>query len=211
MKLVDYFDRPKHEASGSTTIRVSQLAIEILELQIAEALNQRGYFLALLGALCLPDMASALSSEDGEASGEKYVAWYETWVRPQYAEYVAGVQERAGLPPIQRPIPHPLTGEMCYAYRCAMLHQGRAHHAKMGYTRIMFLEPGSHENGIQYVDVGGPLLVKLETFCGQILEGVRRWRAAVCDNEDYKRNLAKTVQRYPETFGQLRFGATIIT
>lgn len=187
------------------------LAIDILEVQISEALDQKGYFLALLGALCLPDMAAALSSKDGEASGERYIAWYEQWVRPQYAEYVAGVQERAGLPPIQRPIPHPLTGEMCYACRCAMLHQGRSQHAKLGYTRIMFLEPDGHNYGIQYADVGGPLLVSLETFCGQILEGVRRWRAAVCDNENYKRNLAETVQRYPETFGQLRFGAPVIT
>ena len=188
-----------------------ELAIELLEAQIAAAEGQGGYVLALLGALCLPDIAGAMGSDDGRAAKDKYIGWYDKWVEPLPAEDVRRLFEDLDNPNVPTDLPHFVSGADCWAFRCVMLHQGRTDHDDLSYDRIMFLETGTRDNGIHFADVGGPLLINLATFCGHILEGTRRWHLAMAGTESYERNRAASLRRYPEAFGRLRFGAPIIT
>jgi hypothetical protein len=78
--------------------------------QIDCAVGANLYYVALLAALSLPDICGAMESDDGEATGQRYIAWFNRWVAPKYT--VRGAPS--------------LTGEVCYYYRCSALHQGRA-------------------------------------------------------------------------------------
>ena len=45
--------------------------------QTDKALDERLYYLALIAALTIPDMAAALESPDGRSSAKRYISWYE--------------------------------------------------------------------------------------------------------------------------------------
>lgn len=45
--------------------------------QTQKAVEAKLYYLALMSALTIPDIAAALESSDGLASGARYAAWYE--------------------------------------------------------------------------------------------------------------------------------------
>src|ERR1700693_5482967 len=84
------------------------------------AANTAGlYYVALFSALALPDICAALESPDGEAKGDRYIAWFDRHAASGF-----------------------LTGETAYYFRCAMLHQGKTGHPK-GYSKIVFVEPGA--------------------------------------------------------------------
>ena len=51
--------------------------------QVESSLDHGLYYVALMSALTIPDMAAALESSDGTTNGEKYQKWYEKWVQPE--------------------------------------------------------------------------------------------------------------------------------
>jgi hypothetical protein len=48
------------------------------------------YYLALAGALAVPDICGALEAPDGEATGQRYKAWFDTNVSPLHMESSPG-------------------------------------------------------------------------------------------------------------------------
>ena len=92
---------------------------EIFE-QIGKALCVELHFVALSTALMIPDIAGAIDSEDGQASGEKYRKWYDTWVGSA-CQFV--------------------NGEICYQLRCSLLHQGSLNLRNKPYKRVIFIHP----------------------------------------------------------------------
>lgn len=56
--------------------------------QIESSLESDLYYLTLFAALTIPDIGGALDSDNGEATGPKYIEWYEEWVRPRFVEAV---------------------------------------------------------------------------------------------------------------------------
>src|SRR5438132_8002722 len=115
------------------------------------------YYVALLTALSVPDICGALESEDGEATRTKYIAWFDRWVASKYV--VRGAPS--------------LTGEVCYYYRCSALHQGRAAHPRMGYSRVLFVEPGATTNVFHNNILGDALNIDLSHFVRDLLAGAR--------------------------------------
>jgi hypothetical protein len=95
--------------------------------QIRKALEVDLYYLALFVALALPDICGAIGSSDGNATGQKYAAWFDKYVGPKYGG-AAGQH---------------LTGGDCYLFRCSLLHQGSSQHAKSRYSRYLFVEPAA--------------------------------------------------------------------
>jgi hypothetical protein len=71
--------------------------------QIRAASEAGLYFMALFGALVLPDMCAALASDNGSTSGPKYRAWLKTYVPEEAAD-----------------------ADLIWGVRCSLLHQGRA-------------------------------------------------------------------------------------
>lgn len=177
--------------------------------QIESSLASRQYFLSLFTSLSVPDIAGALGSENGEATGKKFAAWYEAWVRPRFRENVV-----AGLPHDVRhhikDLENPLDGDSCYQFRCSLLHQGRTQHPKSKFTRIIFIEPGATTNVIHYGQMNDALCIDLAHFCTEVLQGARAWLAAHEGDPDVQRNLARFVQRHPNGLAPYIVGVPVI-
>ena len=191
------------------------MALALLESQIAASLTQRSYLLALLGTLCVPDMAGAISSDQGVASRQAYIDWYERWVRQVYVAQVRRTFEWQGSA-IPATLANPFTGAMCYAYRCAMLHQGRSDPENLGYSQVLFLEPDAPNNGLHMHNLGtpevpGPLILNLVRFCTDMLDGLRTWQETSMGTEPYERNMAKTLQRDQDGVWAVHFRASVVT
>ena len=165
--------------------------------QTRKALDADLYYLALLSALSIPDIAGALGSDDGRASGQRYAAWYETWVRPRLKE--------------NRHRENPLSGEACYGFRCAMLHQGRSQRSNDQYSHIMFIEPGHLNCNIHYCVFGGKaLLIELAEFVEEILRGCELWLDRVQGSDPFEKNYATVARRHPQGLAPYVNGVPVV-
>ena len=165
--------------------------------QIEGSLGSGFYYLSLFGALALPDIAGALESDDGEASGKKYIDWYEKWVRPRFLESpLSMIPEQVRLQfGDQR---SPLSGEDCYYFRCSLLHQGSSQHPKGEFTRIIFIEPGSTTNVFHHTQIKDALAIDLSLFCREVTSGAIRWLETVEESPRYKQNYERFARRHAE-------------
>jgi hypothetical protein len=84
-------------------MRMMEGPVDELIRQIRLATNVGLYYLALFGALALPDICGALASSDGKGCRSKYIEWLRD-----------SVPEQAGA------------AELIYGLRCSLIHQGRA-------------------------------------------------------------------------------------
>ena len=125
--------------------------------QINAAVGAGLFYVALHSALALPDICAALESPSGTTSGERYADWFDRFVANKYT-----------VGPNKEPS---LTGDQCYQFRCALLHQGRLQPDRaQGYSRMFFLEPNGglimHNNVM-----GDALNIDVRIFCGDLIAG----------------------------------------
>jgi len=171
------------------------MSLNVLIDQLEKSLDSKFYFLALATALSVPDIAAAIDSDDGKATGSKYKSWYDKWVLPRFSINVNQMlQARGHSIPIE--IEHPFSGEECYYYRCSMLHQARSTHDKSAFSRVLFIEPKSTTNVVHYGRFNDSLTIDLPSFCFEVVQGYKDWVNVAQSTENYKRNIAKTIQRY---------------
>lgn len=177
--------------------------------QIERSLGSGLYYVSLCMALAIPDIAGALSSDDGEASGAKYAAWFEKWVRPRFFETVL-----ASLPPEHRQyvkgIENPLTGDACYRFRCSLLHQGSSQHPKSPFTRIIFIEPGATTNVVHYGTMDDALCIDLNLFCCEMISGARLWLKQAEQEPCYIRNYQRFARRHANGLAPYIAGVPVI-
>ncbi|MGB7816656.1 MAG: hypothetical protein WBL28_09940 [Methylotenera sp.] len=148
--------------------------------QIKSASDHGLYHVALISALAVPDICGALESSDGQATGVKYKKWFDQWISLKYGDSTGTS----------------FSGETCYFYRCAVLHQGRASHAKSQFSRVAFLEP----NGILSMHdciINNVLIIDIPTFCDDMIDGAAQWLKQIENNPVFKNNFAHRMQRYP--------------
>lgn len=163
--------------------------MEELLQQIERSIENGTYLLGLYVTLALPDICGALQSPDGTANRARYIAWFNQWVSANYDGN--------------------LTGEQCYAYRCGILHQGRANHKKLGYSRIIFIEPGStmtfHRNILN-----DAYNIDLRLFSGDVITGVRAWLDEVQNSQHFRTNYEHLMKRYPNGLTPYIVGIPVI-
>lgn len=163
--------------------------------QIKNALDADLYHLALFGALAVPDICGAISSEDGKATGQKYKNWFNKYVSLKYLHPTRGQD---------------ITGEDCYRFRCSMLHQGTSHHVTGKYSRFIFVEHPSVYMHCTLIEADGLILaINTSVFCDDILGGAETWITEYQGTEVYKRNIAKFMRHYPEGLAPV-FGVPVI-
>jgi len=183
--------------------------------QLEQSLASGQYFLSLFTALTLPDIAAALDAPDGTANGQRYASWYDKWVRPQFAEAILAL-----LPPsmpaeereyvkqgLKQP---PLDGDACYRFRCSLLHQGTTQHPKSPFSRIIFVEPHATTNTIHNCIMNDALCIDLQSFCREVIAGVRTWLNHVEKTELFKVNYEKFVRRHPEGLKPYIVGVPVV-
>lgn len=178
--------------------------------QIEASLGSRLYFLSLQSSLTVPDIAGALSSENGEASPAKFADWFEAWARPRFMDTVL-----ASVPAEHRQhvrhMENPLTGDACYRFRCSLLHQGSAQqHPNNPMPRIIFIEPGATTNVIHYGRLNDALCIDLNLFCREIISGARLWLAQAEQDPNYIRNYERFARRHPEGLRPYIVGVPVV-
>ena len=158
------------------------------------AANDAGlYYVALFSALAVPDICGAIETQDGAATGQKYKACFDRWVAPKYS-FHGGTT---------------ITGEVCYYYRCAALHQGRATHPRMQYSRIVFVEP--NPRFIMHNNVMNDALnIDVKAFCEDIISACEAWLTAAAADPTVQSNLASSMQRYPQGLSPYIVGIPVI-
>lgn len=143
--------------------------------------------LALTGTLALPDMCAALESDIGTTTGARYKAWVSTWIAPEYAD---------------------LDADELWRLRCSMIHQGRSETAD--YERIIFVAPNSgtsfHNNVFD-----NALNLDLPTFCGDVMDAVRRWETSMQGNANYELNIQSLMRWHPKGLSPYIVGVPVLS
>ncbi len=144
--------------------------------QIRAASTAGLYYMALLGALTLPDICGALSSKDGAASASKYKDWLRKYVPEQAAE-----------------------ADDIYGLRCSLLHQGRAM-PQGGTFPIAFMGPGGMQLHNLSTIVNGKQVgwISVEMFVEEVTGGAERWLKKYGQTNTVARNLGKFARLRPE-------------
>jgi hypothetical protein len=190
--------------------------MRLLLEQIEQSLNHRYYYLSLMATLAIPDIAGALDSDDGRASGARYKAWFEAWVRPMAGEIIQALipqqmaeilrQVEGGIPGFKSP----LTGDACYRFRCSLLHQGSTQDPNSPYDRILFVEPGTSTNVIHYSMANNALIIDVNMFCQEVIAGARLWLDSVEGTDKFESNYSNFARRHPNGFAPFIGGAPVI-
>lgn len=165
-----------------------------MEFQLTEierALNLGLYYVALQASLALPDICGALQSDNGEASKQKYIAWYNTYAK--------------------EPGANSISGDDCYYFRCSCLHQGSTQHPRSSYSRILFLVPTG--NGFIFHNnvINNALNIDINIFCRNIIKAVRDWTKKVENDENYKKNYEHLLKVYPNGLRPYIVGCPVIS
>lgn len=165
--------------------------LEELLRQIEGSAKEGKFYLALFGSLALPSICGALESQDGRDTKSRYAAWFDRWIGPTYD----------GL----------LTGEQCYSFRCAMLHQGRAIDKGLRYSRVLFVHPSVAHVVMHRNVLNGALNLDVQAFCADMVGGARRWHATVSTSPHFMKNSQSALQTFPEGFPPYIVGVPVIT
>jgi hypothetical protein len=164
--------------------------MEELIAQIRAASDAGLYYLALMGALMLPDICGALASENGQATPSKF----KDWMRQNVPEQAAGAAEVYGL-------------------RCSLLHQGRAMPHK-GHFPIAFMFP--HPTVMQLhnisTEVGADRVawLSIPEFVDEVTRGVEARLAKFGNTARVKKNMEKFVRLRAEGLPPHVAGAPVI-
>lgn len=168
--------------------------------QIEKGLESNLYHLTLFVALCVPDICSALESDDGLTTGLKYRNWIEEYL-------VKARPEKYG---------DRLSAEHIWQFRCSLLHQGTTKHKKTEYKRILFFEPGTQTSiqGLHCCIVGSEteeksLVIDLIQFCNDIVLSAKKWLENNQSNKNYIKNYEKLIKSYPNGISPV-FGTPVI-
>lgn len=155
--------------------------------QIRIGLDNNLYLLGLYSILTLPDICGAVNTKKGLANGQNFRAWYEEYVYPNYDK---------------------LTSEECYNFRCKLLHQGQTNSKSKTayYSHIAFAEPRPQGQGSFSINIGqttingqaGPKSIDILEFINTVLKSVEEWMLVKKDEEIFKKNINKCIQRHPE-------------
>lgn len=151
------------------------------------------YYVALLSALALPDMAAALEDPDGRTDGVRYAGWFDANAADRFRGMLSGVE--------------------CYRFRCSLLHEGSTSHPA-GLARVLFVEPGAslhvfHLN-VMFQGDDKALNVDVRIFCDDLVGATREWFAANERAEPVRTNLEKFVRRHPEGLAPYIVGVPVI-
>ncbi|PJE76535.1 hypothetical protein COV05_04165 [Candidatus Uhrbacteria bacterium CG10_big_fil_rev_8_21_14_0_10_48_16] len=161
---------------------------DLLE-QIEKGLEANLYYLSLFVALAIPDICGAIDASDGEASKAKYIKWFDEHLQTKYSTS--------------------FNGELCYYFRCSLLHQGSSQHSKSRYKRIMFIEP-DRSIRIHRSIMNDAYFIDVKDFCNDMVEACKGWLQKVETTPLFQTNSIKFIMRYPQGLKPYVSGVPVI-
>jgi len=165
--------------------------MDFLSEQIERALAAQLYYLAVVCALTLPDVCSALESPDGNTNGNLYKSWCDTWFTRSYQT---------------------LTSDDLYSMRCGVDHQGQLGHRHLQYSRILFTMPIPGRHIILHNNViNDALNLDAVIFCRDMVNAMSRWYVQKKDDARVRANLPRLIQLHPNGLPPYIIGVPVIS
>jgi hypothetical protein len=161
--------------------RTRLISMDELLDEMDAASRDRRFFAAVHIAMTIPDICAGLRSDNGQTSGSKYVNWFNTNMLGGYLDLPWG----SG--PDARPW---MTGEDCWIFRNAILHQGRGDHKKASDGRIAFSSGSMHK-----IKVAGNLVIlSAPQFVADMSDSARSWLEKTRQSEPVASNLKHSIR-----------------
>ena len=164
--------------------------MENLIQELRVSLKNGLYIMALNTALIVPDICSALESEDGQTNGKRYKAWFDKYVTPKYEGFASG--------------------DDIYKIRCATLHQGKFNHDYPKYQKILFQIPNKQNNIFHCNILNDALNLNVEIFVSDIIEGYEKWKKDNKGNQTVEENVENSISFYPNGLAPYMVGIPIL-
>lgn len=147
---------------------------------VRAAVREGNWYAALSGALALPDICGRCEDASAGGSQRRYVAWFDKYLATSYRRAVAGRLHTL------------LTGEDCYALRCAYSHGAEfdvsSQRARKVLAAFAFVAVPPGVN-VHLNQVNTQLQLQVDLFCAEICSAVEAWLAAVADQSDIQSRL----------------------
>ncbi|WP_153064953.1 hypothetical protein [Xanthomonas arboricola] len=151
------------------------------------------YLVSLMTTLTVPDICGALESDDGHATGKKYMEWFKKWMAFKY--------QANGRPT--------LDGKNCYSLRCAALHQGRLNHKNLNFNGVIFFKPGVTDGSFHNHILNSYLHIDVQKFAHDMVNSATDWFEIVKGTEPFESNFEESMQIRKNGFGGI-YGASVI-
>jgi len=163
---------------------------------VGRALEDKNWYAALITALALPDIAGWVESPN-EPSGRRYAKWFGRFVQPKYTHGIGPHRDEHVF----------LSGNDCYALRCAILHEGRdvitEQIARDALEGFQFVAPPP--NGCVHMNQSdNQLQLQVDQFCADIVDGVREWTSKLPKDDTAVQNRLKEAACIQTEHGEIR-------
>jgi hypothetical protein len=176
---------------------------------IKNSLETSNWYSAIAISLAIPDICAKIT--DGiKSNGTKYAKWFDYYVGENYkTKYTSNQLEMtkkySTIEDYNRLLKGTkLSGNDCYALRCAFLHEGsgeiNSQRAREILDEIKFLEP-NYQMNMHGSIINNKLVLHTDEFCTHILQGVENWEKEL--NEEQKKRL-DTFLKVKNIFGFLK-------
>lgn len=165
---------------------------------LEECLHSHNWHAALFVALSLPDICGKIETPLISGSQQRYENWFNKYVSPYYRS----IDPRTGRENIF------LSGNDCYALRCAYLHEGvddvTMQRARKAVERFHFIVAPTGMT-IHCNMLNTKLQLQVDIFCTDIKNGVNNWLNDVANEADKKTAMSRllTIQ-LPNSDGSMR-------
>lgn len=153
------------------------------------AVANENWYGALVISLILPDICGKIEFPN-KLTGERYSEWFDKYVRNKY-ELGDCYQEGGTIF---------MSGNDCYALRCALLHEGhqdlRTQKANKRLQKINFVVPkqGEKRHKINFSNIEFQL--EVDKFCLDICNGAETWLSDVSGNKEIQDRMKKLLRIY---------------
>ncbi len=155
--------------------------IDALEKSIADD----NWYSSLFVALTLPDICGKIEYPD-KSSSERYPEWFKKYLGPTYTS------------PVGPGMVHTfLSGNDCYALRCALLHEGVEEIGEQRVQEVLdrfyFTEPPG-SGTVHLNQIGNVLQLQVDKFVEELISGIRQWLVDIEGDEEKQDKLAKLMK-----------------
>lgn len=153
------------------------------------AVSNENWYGALFIALIIPDICGKIEFPI-KHTNKRYPEWFDKYVRHKY-EFGDCFQEDGTIF---------MTGEDCYALRCALLHEGhqdlRTQKANEKIQRIDFVVPKSGINRHKINASNIEYQLEVDKFCLDICAGAEQWLRDVSRNQEVQDRMKNIFEIY---------------
>ena len=157
---------------------------------VETSLKYENWRAALFVALAIPDICGALEYPN-KSSKVRYIDWYDKYLLSKYSSNIGADHT-----------PHTfLSGLDCYAFRCSLLHEGKADiessRIRTVLERIHFNEPSANGGSMHCNQMNNVLQLEVDVFCKDIIGATRQWLLDVKNNGNIQAQMASLLKIYP--------------